>query len=326
MSKVGTIENEVLFGHDGYLFLAGGAHKVLENVSGDITKLNPGLNAVMENCRLRQNWASNANAKFLHVIMPDKQSVVPDLWPFPNPLSLADAVLGRSGEMKNYIYVPTDDIRAVGPRALSRVDTHLTGYGSLIVASGIVRRLESPETVMKLGNLDALEFAVLTTAGDLGSKLTPEQVESQERVLQGFPTIWLHNELSGGNNGIIDIRINRHAVVDKRCMIFGDSFGRDLAIYLSLWFKEVLFLRTPYFHPELADQMRPDHVITETVERYIPSGSRDEDRPPFLLFPHLSQLDYKPSLEFTQALAGILSYPRERYSQMCKKYGVKDRD
>ena len=91
---------------------------------------------------------------------------------------------------------------------------------------------------------------------------------------------------------------------------------------LQFWYAEVIFFRTGYFHEELAEQYRPDILITENVERYMGFCLSDKDRPQFLLYPYLNEKKYEPSKVFTEALSAVLSYPRKPYVDFVTKLNM----
>ena len=102
----------------------------------------------------------------------------------------------------------------------------------------------------------------------------------------------------------------------ERILAFGDSFSRDLSTLLSSFFFQVVFLRTPFYHPDVAAQKRPTIVIAEHVERYLSKALPDEDRPNFLLIPLLKDGAYRPSTEFASAFSAILSFGRPPTSRL----------
>src|SRR5262249_32802344 len=121
------------------------------------------------------------------------------------------------------------------------------------------------------------------------------------------------NNVSGGNNGIIDIIFRNEPYYQKRLLVFGDSFGRGLAAVLSHFFSETIFLRTPFFHREIFEQIGPDYVITQNVERYLSFCQADDMRPSFFMYPYLGKGVYAPTREFCEAFSAVLSYPRRPY-------------
>ena len=74
MTNPGDLENGVLVGYEGYLFLAGGAHRILEVISGQKHIEAESLHNFRANILARRDLA--ADRKFIHIVFPDKQSVV----------------------------------------------------------------------------------------------------------------------------------------------------------------------------------------------------------------------------------------------------------
>ena len=92
---VGTIENGVLIGEGGTLFLAGGAHAVLDIVTGQRPITEQSCAVFAENIKARAAWAADNDATYLHVIFPDKQSIIPESWPLGTPLQLGELYIER---------------------------------------------------------------------------------------------------------------------------------------------------------------------------------------------------------------------------------------
>jgi hypothetical protein len=166
------------------------------------------------------------------------------------------------------------------------------------------------------------DWHVVDWAGDLGSRFTPPLSEKRHLLRKTWPHRWFHNDLKGGNNGIVDILFGTRAVYQKRLLVFGDSFSRDLCSLLSYFFQEVVFLRTPFFHDEMFNQIKPDLVLTSNVERYLSFCESDERRPPFLLYPHLGGIEYTPDKPFAEALSAVLSYGRAPYYDFLKRHDL----
>lgn len=322
MSSPGTIVNDVLFGHNGYLFLASGAHKVLESVSGRLP-VDPASHAAFtENLTSRSRWAEKKGVGYLHMIFPDKQSVLPEQWPFDPPRIMAEAFIGQAGEMGKHVHFPLEVLREHKAAAISQVDTHYTDFGSMVLACDLAARLlgaSQRETFEWL----APQFTVMRpNAGDLGIKLTPKMELEQPWLAQPYPGIWRTNGRVNRNNGIIDLRFNPDAPHRKRILLVGDSFGRAMAPFLLFFFKEVHFFRTPFFHPEIADLCRPDHLITCCVERYLRATKADRERPFFFMYPHAAGDPYEVSAEFAEALSAVMSVPRPPYRKFAMKIGL----
>jgi hypothetical protein len=324
MRTPGHIENDVLFGHDGYLFLASGAHKVMETVSGQLPVGPDSLAAFGANMAARAKMLRRRNTVFLHVIVPDKQSIVPELWPFPAPLIVGERFVEAAGECASHICMPLAELRTAGTEALTKTDTHLSDFGFILLACRIVERLTGTSQAAELERLRAACNRLRHTQGDLAIKLNPK-ISEDETIYSGeIPGEVFTNKLQR-NNGIIDLRFNPNAPFPKRLVFIGDSFGRSISRYLQLFFREVYFFRSPYLHPELAVQTGADFVVTNCVERYLRATRPDSARPFFFAYPHVSGEPYTISAEFADALSAIMSFPRQPYRAFARRLGLSDR-
>jgi hypothetical protein len=325
MTDPGTIENTVLFGKNGYLFLAGGAHRVFDIVTGKAAISAESFEIFGKNITERAAWAAQNGAQFAHLIMPDKQSIIPEEWPLASPLKIGAAYIERNPEVQSQIIYPVSALAERSAKALSHLDTHLTDYGSILVTKLLVESLSGEPQSAFADELIRQITRVVRSSGDLGSKLMPQMFGSEEKFGAQQPGFYFHNDFSGGNNGAVDLRFNPSAPYQKRVAFFGDSFGRDIVRFLQFWYREVLFFRTGYFHEEIASLCKPDIVLTENVERYLDDCRPDGERPHFLLYPYLQPKSYAPSPEFAEALSAVLSYPRKPYSDFVDKLAMTDR-
>ena len=203
-----------------------------------------------------------------------------------------------------------------------RTDTHNTEYGNVLTAAAIVERLLQQDQSENIRKLLSGEWVDIDRVGDLGGRFEPPIGEVRKVLLKKWRHHWRHNDLSGGNNGVVDIFFCPESVYPERALIFGDSFGRDLATILFFFFREVVFLRTPYFH-RLFDQVKPDILITQNVERYLDFCNSDEMRPSFFMYPFLTQADYAPDKSFAEAFSAVLSYGRSPHEQFLIRNGLR---
>lgn len=72
------------------------------------------------------------------------------------------------------------------------------------------------------------------------------------------------------NQGCIRVFRNPSAPQQARLLIFGDSFGTNLAIAFSGVFAEVTYAYRPAgFDPVLARLVEPDYVLLEITQRFL---------------------------------------------------------
>ena len=125
MAYPGIIEKGVLVGYHGYLFLAGGRHAVLEIITGKRQITDQSYSVFARNIAQRHGWAAQAGAKFLHIIFPDKQSIIPDEWPLTTPIRIGQNYVERCEHHNHTIIYPVHILHEHNSAAISKVDTPL---------------------------------------------------------------------------------------------------------------------------------------------------------------------------------------------------------
>jgi hypothetical protein len=311
---VGSVENDVLIGHNGDLFLAMGAHSVLDYALGKAEVADQSFRVFSDNIGRRAEWSERRGARYLHVIFPDKHAIATDTFPYPAVIRLGDRYIERCSDVANHVLYLGDLPNTAARRCFMRTDTHLSDRGCVDSVSRIVARLlgEDLESAMDDVRMSATQRRQV--CGDLGSKLQPPMASEEDFIPLTWGARMISNGLSG-NNGLVDLWLSPGAATTKRLLIFGDSFGRGAAKLLSRIFREILFARTPFFHVDMVDLMRPDCVLSEGVERYLIRVLPDFQRPAFQMYPYLGPGadSYKPSREFAETYSAFLSYPRQPY-------------
>lgn len=311
----------MLIGHDGELFLARGAHGVLDYVSGRKQLPDRSFTRFSALIRQRATICERAGVGYRHLIFPDKQTVLAAAFPMENAISLGVLYRERCADIGHHLLFPRESLLAAEERTYQRTDTHATYYGSMLVSVQAVEALTGETQGQRAAALRRHLNQRRVVTGDLGSKLDPA-VSGEEVVFDwDWPMHAFSNQFAGGNNGIVDLFVSSDAAYPKRLLLFGDSFGRSMAKILTYFFREVAFLRTPFFHREIFQQMKPDLVLTQGVERYLVNVQVDDAAPSFCMYPYMArtQVPYTPSREFAEAFSAFLSYPRRPYQEFMQR-------
>lgn len=313
----GKIVNDVLFGQREHLFLAQGAHRVLDRVSGGILISKQAFVNFRDNIYARKRTCEERKKAYFHVVFPDKQTTLREEWPFENCASASrsfDAEIGTADDTIIYLHY----VLSGHSDMYKKTDTHLTDKGTIVATCHLLNRLRIQDVDRISAGLLSRLTTTRTDIGDLGSKLEPA-IGAEELYFAGGLKAKRFSNFLRGNNGVVDIYIAREPVANQRVLFFGDSFGRDMCQFLGGFFSEVAFLRTPFFHEEIFAMMDPDIVITENVERYLPQTTKDDERESFFMYPHFRNIDYRPDGEFAQAFSALLSFPRPPYLRFMEK-------
>ena len=274
------VSGDVAISNDGELFLAHGGHRLLEFNLGYRAPLDTSYRNFSANIARRVALTSGIGAKFLHIIFPDKQSVVPMVRPDPGIINLGDLYASRCEDVWRHVAYPRAELTRIEQPFL-RTDTHMTAGGTLAAVAIMVRRLHEDTYDSWLIAMVQRSRGHRPYTGDLGGKLDPQQSEVKEIIQVDRDIVWNSNEIGLGNNGLVSISWNARAPHPGRLVFFGDSFSRDCCTVLAHLYREVIFLRTPYVHAEELTSLRPDIVISGNVERYLSHVENDTNAPNF---------------------------------------------
>ena len=333
MVKANLPMSFVLEGEDGWLFLAGGAHGPLSFAFGERKPSKESYVSFRRNLHRRSLSAARIDASYIHLIVPDKHTICNDVFPGQVLFSLAESYrnfVELDKPFSQFLLYPDQLLSDIWNTAFYKQDTHLTPFGSLALVQCIVdnlasrypskHSLPSRKDIKSLaGKIDLVDSH---WPGDLGSKIDPFVDGPRFALKHGHSTCLFSNNFLAGNNGIVDIYINtKFRANSERILLFGDSFGREIATLLAHHFFQVIFLRTPFYHADIASQIRPTIIITEHVERYLSNVSNDDLRPNFLLYPYLKDVAYQPSPDFAKAFSAVLSFGRLPYEQFLDDLG-----
>ena len=304
LNEIDTGSMVVTRGQNGTLYLTGGAHEVLEYVTG-VRPLNPrSLIHFSKNLISRKAAADSMGIPYCHIVCPDKHSVLREDFPHDIVETLGDRFQRESGVP--FLY-PVDALRDIpGGGSYWKTDTHWTVQGQLVAVRTVMRELGFESAHIE-DRLDAVLAACTTRmnyTGDLGVKLDPRPVESglvYERPHH------MHFSTNGlvGNNGTINVIHNPRA--DRgRLLVFGDSFVMSCLDVFAEFFQMVLLVRSPYFHPEIMHMFEPTHMVSANAERYLSGVPIDAGAPVALLMAPMSGKDSKPTVGFYETLNAAL--------------------
>ncbi|WP_306602698.1 hypothetical protein [Azonexus sp.] len=311
-------EGDVLLTRNNVAFLIGGNHGVLRFATGELTPSAESLAAFSDNIASRVVLARNANFNYLHVIFPDKQSVLSDDFPFTPLHRLGDAYMAcLNPRLCPHVLWPADQLKLETKSPFLPLDTHMTDHGSLAVLRIMLQAI-GMEADGALERIGSRIVRLQRWQGDLGSKFDPPLFQEGLLLEPDWPKIRFRSP-GGFNDGMVDIVFNPEAQVDKTVLLFGDSFFRMMLSHLSAVFTRVICLRTRFLHPEMVTLIRPNIVFTGNAERYLSNVSPDTEAQAFALYPHpWGSKDLSDDAGFLAAWAAVTA----PYSQRSKQFMI----
>ncbi|MCO6415372.1 hypothetical protein JYK14_04170 [Siccirubricoccus sp. KC 17139] len=281
---VGLVSGDgaAMLGRGGWLFLTGGPNRVLDlyppmaspaSVAEDVAKW-----AAL--CRARRTACAQRGIGFRQLIIPEKLSLLAERLPLavetPSCLlaGLEAALGGLEGDYLSGLAV----LRQAPPEAMfRRLDSHFTPEGAWRLAAAVAASLGLPPLEL------APEFAPRGRLG--GGDLTlrffgvpmAEPLAEAEAVRLARPEVILDAPAPGGAHlGTRRAWRNPAAKGRGRLLVCGNSFAapdgqEGLCWWLAQYVEEVHFLWSPALDWEEVARVRPDWVLCQTVERYLPA-------------------------------------------------------
>lgn len=292
MTRVPDPSADVHEGTDGWLFLAGGTNRVLDQYG------RPGLPR-----RLLWRWrrivadrvrtCARLGATYVHVVAPEKLTIYGDhapslaFDPARAPVRRLSRWLSASAGARAFVDLDRA-FRAArdGPPLYLRTDSHWTVHGSEVAYRAILARM---------GVTPRDDFADRRTggtthfSGDLGRKFVPIRTEAAPVTTFATQARRVHandllTELEAHGRGF-EAHLGAHAVFrnddpradPRRLVIFGDSFCQHtayspvatLTALMADSFREVHFLWSTSIDWHYLERVRPDFVLGEIAERFM---------------------------------------------------------
>jgi len=270
-----SLDESTIVGKEGFLFLYRGTNDLLEQYEPRPQDAETAARWVALIAK-RRGFVRAAGPTFLQMLIPEKTSSLSHLLPFSIKAPTRLSSLLREG-MAAAAVPDFLDVAALMPvegaaEWWRRTDSHLSTLGCLRVFQGVLGHLglEAPEVPL---------VRRTTLQGDIGMRFPglvdvswePEEVGP----FAAKPDIRIEHP-RGGNQGTEVTSHNPDAPVARRVLVFGNSyFGQPTGPqYLSWWFTR--WFRDFHFHwkgnldPAVMAQLQPDHVICQTIERFLP--------------------------------------------------------
>lgn len=313
------IKNGVIIGKKGELFLADGHHRPLDFLTGKADVSDASVTNFQANLVARAEHAAGCGARHVHLVAPDKHTVLDESFPIANPIILGDIYRQR---VRAPFLFPTEKLRALEHGGYGFADTHWTWRGRLAAVEEVVLGLGLDEAMV---HTRVAELAKLIrprsgeAPGDLGKRFDPPITQPNETLAAGWKVHKFDNHVTSGNDGRMNLLISEHPNAKGRIVIFGDSFIAQALSLFTAFFKDILFCRTQYYHREIVVGARPNYVLTENVERYLSNVRPDEEAPPLLLMAMLRGNPVHYEKSDLDAFSAILSGHGSRYKGLVEK-------
>ncbi|WP_143535059.1 hypothetical protein [Roseivivax jejudonensis] len=211
------VENDVLIGRNGTLFIFQGGHKLYEQAQGKHPLTAEARDAFAQNLRSRRALCAERGIGFAHLFPPDKQVTVAEDYPLRDVYSIGAAVR----EQLDAPFIWGGDMLTRSD--FHRTDSHWNIHGQFKMMPPLLHELGLDDLLPEvLGWRDGLAERKFT--GDLGVKLSAQPSEIASVLPPNPDTTRYGNGLKpAGNEGTIEVVLNRKPLVRRTLLVFGTS-------------------------------------------------------------------------------------------------------
>jgi len=284
-----ALDKFAVLGEAGHIFLTGGTNNVRDLYSDkkESDELSHAAKKWIEAFKKRADIFSKLKATYIQLILPEKISVFPELFPekmtTPSvPLRLVENGIFREKSLSESYINCLDIFRNNDFRVdlYHRSDTHLSEKGSFLLFCHIVSKLglpypsapilEEDKNRFWVGDLSQRFFGVpLLNRGVNVSGPEIDQLSAALKLREKF------DPANGGHIGKKRIWFNEAAPIKKRLAVFGNSFfecgdaPRHLSWWFARYFREFHFYWQPSVDFDCVEKNNYDIVICQTIERFL---------------------------------------------------------
>lgn len=251
---------DVLLGADGWLYYA----DTLPDYTGSGTMTERQLWCAARNLALMQEYAASRGAELLFLCAPNKNTIYPEYMPPHYEQGSGASNLDRLMDALDAQDVLSCDVRQVlrSADALTyyKTDSHWNGYGSALAHDAIM------QTIGGEGSLRSEDFTAQPHTGDLYQMLYPASARQESGLCLARTRTFRY---AGEVRGADDQTIHTFSAAQSAVLVFRDSFGNALHEDLAESWGEALFSRAMPYDLSMMNQILPDTVIVELVERNL---------------------------------------------------------
>lgn len=297
--KITVTPEDVHAGKDGWLFLKGGRNSPIRYYNEPDLFSDEMVNAWIDILEKRVGYLGRLNIKYVHLFVPNKLTVYPEYYADKlecfecSPLQKVERKIGglEGTKTADHVIIPIDYFKAQKEQARLywKTDTHWTFQGAYCAYQLICARL-GKEADNEIVNRNKVTGNI---AMDLGGKFKPAitedvafyNMQKNSRRVYANEIVEFKEKNGLENNeglhiGSNVVFVNETAANPEKVILFGDSFSeyRPLLLtgMLAETFREVHFVWSANLDNKYINRVKPDIVITQTVERFMPLVPKDD--------------------------------------------------
>lgn len=269
-----TVDNRVLIGKDGWLFYRG--DQTIEQTRGIIGYTNKEKEDILSKLQSNVDRLKEKGIETYVLVLPNKENIYREK--LPNSISI-EKDKTKAEELIDYIK-ENSDINIVYPKeelleakekyqVYKKYDTHWNKVGALIGTICLQTTID-PKFSYSLNNIKIEEIEEKDNNDLANFASLNEKLFENVRRVTNFKNEIEYTKLEESE---FEEYIS-NSKNDKTILIIGDSFRRNMVEYLSKLYRRVVIVHRDKYDKKLIEEIKPNIVVIEAVERYSESISK----------------------------------------------------
>lgn len=261
------LPNHVVKGEDGWYFLGNKHEDILNDTFGNVPFTDAELNAITHNLESTSSYLQSINIKFYIVVPPNKHTIYQEKLPYQFKRQTK-----RLEQLQNHLKNQNSPhIISLEPRLMSekanqqlyhKTDSHWTDYGAFL---GYTETIAAIKKDFDITPVPLSEYALETEPidGDITAMIN-ETTQESSSVLQKINPSQIDTV-----SGTYTFQHYKNHSKNLKLMMHSDSFSNAWIRFFNETFGETLFVRTYSLDKNLIENLQPDIVVFEIVERNL---------------------------------------------------------
>ncbi|MEO1712069.1 MAG: DHHW family protein [Bacteroidota bacterium] len=267
--------DKAVIGKEGWLYYTSRSDKIFDSQARQNLLTEKELSDLFARWNRRKRILEERQIEYYQAVWPNKSTLYPDFLPARmkgirrGPISKIDQVLAYAQKQESVL--PILDVRESfiqkkeEARLYRKLDTHWNDLGAYYAYRELMSFLGEKAYSLHEFTMEKRE----TSEGDLMNMLGLCGLSTFSETIPelSYPE-WDQIEKKKTGLSNMFVMLNPQAPVQKRLLIFRDSFTSALVPFISRHYSEVYFMWSD-FREEVIWEVEPDVVIEAKVERYF---------------------------------------------------------
>ena len=265
-----TVDDKVVHGKDGWLFLANDSNDTLGQHAGEWLLTDHQVQQWQDLLETRSAWLNLQGIPYVFMIAPDPHAVYAEMLPeevVPGATRPVLQVLDHLEQRQSWapVLYPLEELVAERDALVyPKTGSDWSEFGAFVAYRALMARITETMPVRRLTPRE-VHLSYEPRSGDLGRKFDPPIMSRYVYVDVMEPRARLVHDNRVRNHGrLVEFQADSYNALT--CLIFGDSYAVRLMPLVAEAFQRTFWAHS-YFDYELVRELKPDIVVTVAAER-----------------------------------------------------------